>query len=46
MKVLNLTQHNATDLYAFSVRESVEVHNPDGSVSKNNVFRHLGFIEA
>ena len=35
-----------TPLYAFSVRESIEQHNSDGSVSKNNVFRHLGFIEA
>ena len=34
-----------TPVYAFSVRESVEVHNEDGSVSKQNVFKHLGFIE-
>ena len=34
-----------TPVYAFSVRESVEVHNEDGSVSKQNVFKHLGFVE-
>ena len=33
-------------LYAFSVRESVESTEPDGSVIKRNVFRHLGFVEA
>lgn len=33
-------------LYAFSVRESVEQTQPDGSVRKINVFRHAGFIAA
>ena len=33
-------------LYAFSVRESVESTEPDGSVIKRNVFRHMGFVEA
>ena len=33
-------------LYAFSVRESVDVAQPDGSVRKMAVFRHLGFVEA
>ena len=33
-------------LYAFSVRESVESVEPDGSLVKKNVFRHLGFVEA
>jgi len=32
-------------LYAFSVRESFESVEPDGSVIKRNVFRHLGFVE-
>jgi len=32
-------------LYSFSVRESVEKANADGSVVKSNVFRHVGFIE-
>lgn len=31
-------------VYAFSVRESVEHSQPDGSVRKVNVFRHAGFI--
>lgn len=31
-------------LYTFSERESVETQNPDGSVTKRNVFRHKGFI--
>lgn len=34
-----------TPLYAFSVRESVEEVQPDGSVRKINVFRHKGFVE-
>ncbi|MDY0036713.1 MAG: hypothetical protein RBS05_12460 [Zoogloea oleivorans] len=33
-------------LYAFSVRESVEQAQPDGSVRKVNVFRHAGFVQA
>ena len=33
-------------VYAFSVRDSVEKQNPDGSVTKQNVFKHAGFIEA
>ena len=33
-------------LFTFSVRESVEVAHPDGTVTKTNVFRHKGFIEA
>jgi len=32
-------------LYAFSVRESVEQVQPDGTVRKVNVFRHQGFVE-
>ena len=31
-------------VYAFSVRESVEQVQPDGSVRKVNVFRHTGFV--
>lgn len=34
-----------TPVHAFSVRESVEVHNEDGTVSKQNVFKHVGFYE-
>lgn len=33
-----------TPMYAFSVRESVEQSQPDGSVRKVNVFRHAGFV--
>jgi len=33
-------------LYAFSRRESVEQTQPDGSIRKVAVFRHLGFVEA
>lgn len=32
--------------YAFSKRESIERHIPDGSVQKTNVFKHVGFVEA
>jgi hypothetical protein len=35
---------NITPLYAFSVRESVEQTQADGSVRKVNVFRHAGFV--
>lgn len=33
-------------IYAFSVRESVEQVQADGSIRKVAVFRHLGFVEA
>lgn len=33
-------------LYAFSVRESTEQTNPDGTVRKVNTFRHAGFVPA
>jgi hypothetical protein len=33
-------------LYAFSVRESTEQTQPDGSVRKVNVFKHVGFYPA
>ena len=32
-------------LYAFSRRESVDKRQPDGTVVKTAVFRHLGFVE-
>ena len=31
-------------VYAFSVRESVESQLPDGTVYKQNIFRHAGFV--
>ncbi len=33
-------------LYAFSIRESVEAVAEDGSVTKQTVFKHEGFVEA
>ena len=32
-------------VYAFSKRESVDVHQPDGSIKKTMVFRHAGFVQ-
>lgn len=40
-----LSQLNIKPLYAFSQRESVETHAPDGTVQKTNVFKHIGFVE-
>ena len=34
-----------TPVYAFSKRESVDQPQPDGSVKKIAVFRHIGFVE-
>lgn len=31
-------------VFAFSTRKSVEKANPDGSVTKTQVFEHLGFV--
>lgn len=33
-------------VYAFSRRESVDQHQPDGTVRKVAVFKHLGFVGA
>lgn len=41
----HLKINNIQPLYAFSIRESVETVNDDGSVTKKNVFKHIGFIE-
>jgi len=32
-------------LYSFTLRESVETVQPDGSVTKTAVFRHKGFVK-
>lgn len=40
-----LRDHGIEPVYAFSMRESVDQHMPDGSVRKVNVFRHAGFVE-
>lgn len=39
-----LIKDNRVPVYAFSVRESVEQIQADGSVIKSNVFRHEGFV--
>ena len=39
-----LRERGVKPLYAFSVRESVEQSQPDGSVRKTNVFKHVGFV--
>ena len=41
-----LREKGIQPLYAFSKRESAEQVQPDGSVRKVNVFRHMGFVEA
>ena len=41
-----LLDQGIAPVYAFSVRESVEQPQPDGSVRKINVFRHAGFVSA
>jgi hypothetical protein len=33
-------------LYAFTMRQSVEEAQPDGTVKKTQVFKHTGFVEA
>lgn len=40
-----LNYRGITPLYAFSVRESSEQAQPDGSVRKVNSFRHAGFVK-
>lgn len=39
-----LKLHSISPMYAFSVRESVEKVQDDGTVVKTNVFRHGGFV--
>ena len=41
-----LKKHGYVPCFAFSQRESVESHLPDGKVVKTAVFRHVGFVEA
>jgi hypothetical protein len=41
----HLRLRHVTPIYAFSVRESVETTADDGSVTKTNVFKHVGFVE-
>lgn len=46
MSILEDTLENAgvQALYAFSARQSVETQNADGTVVKQTVFKHLGFV--
>lgn len=39
-----LVECGITPLYAFSERVSVETTNDDGTVTKQNVFKHVGFV--
>lgn len=41
-----LQNQGITPVYAFSLRETVEQPQPDGSVKKTQVFKHLGFVKA
>jgi hypothetical protein len=41
-----LHQRGIIPVHAFSKRESVETRNADGTVSKTNIFKHLGFVES
>lgn len=41
-----LRERGIDPLYAFSVRESAEQTQPDGTVRKVNLFRHAGFVPA
>ena len=42
---LALKERGVKPMYAFSVRESADVTQADGSVRKVAIFRHLGFVE-
>lgn len=44
-KALLLCPDNIQPVYAFSQRVTHEVHHADGTVTKNVVFKHVGFIE-
>lgn len=44
-RVLSSEDFDICPMYAFSKRESVDQHQPDGSVKKVQVFRHAGFVE-
>lgn len=39
-----LIEQGVTPFYAFSERVSVEMAGADGTVTKTNVFRHIGFV--
>lgn len=39
-----LRMHGITPVFAFSVRDTEERAQPDGTVAKTTVFRHAGFV--
>ena len=41
----SLKDRGIKPLYAFSVRESIETVQPDGSLVKTNLFHHAGWVE-
>lgn len=41
---VELIKEGITPLYAFSRRESVEETQPDGTVKKSSIFKHIGFV--
>lgn len=41
-----LLENGIQPLYSFSERRSIETHQPDGSVTKTNVFVHAGWVPA
>ena len=41
-----LVETGIKPVYSFSERRSVETHQPDGSVTKTNVFVHAGWVPA
>lgn len=40
-----LLREGITPVYAFSRRESIEEIQPDGTVKKLSIFKHIGFVE-
>lgn len=44
--VNELKEAGIEPLFAYSDRVSVDVHNPDGTVTKTVKFEHLGFVRA
>lgn len=40
-----LHERDITPLYSFTERKSVETQNGDGTVTKTNIFEHIGFVE-
>lgn len=41
-----LSNYGVPAVYAFSIRESVEEIQPDGTIKKVSIFKHAGFVKA